>query len=131
MGDGVNLRYERFTTAFFDYANQKQIFDNHPLGDIIETVREFTEGKSLVALLSRTDDVRIREDPNFKFEVPFKTFTQKIKRHRGRIIEIDRSQEQELEKLITSSDKPGVIDLVKLQELMGFKEQELYNVEGN
>ena len=75
MGDGTMLNYGNFTTAFFLYANQKQVFENHRLSDIVETVREFSEGKSLVALLSRTDDVRIREDPDFKFEVPFKTFT--------------------------------------------------------
>lgn len=94
-------------------------------------MHDFTEGKSLVELLSRTDDRRIREEPDFKFEVPFKTFTEKIKRHRGRVKEFDRQQEVELEKLITDTDKPGVVDLVKLQELLGFKEQEIYNVEEN
>ena len=117
MGNGEILRYERFTNAFFDYANQRRVDgnnynNNYELMTVIEIVRDFQEGKSLVALLSRTDDIRIRDDPEFKFEVPFKTFSQKIRRHHGQVHDVSKTQEEALEKLITT--KEGVVDLVKL-----------------
>lgn len=91
IGDVQNeiLNYERFCTAFYDFANEKQIKDNDPLARVIENIKEFAEKKSLVSLLAKVDSQKARTDPEYRYEIPFKLMTQKIQRHHGKVFIMD------------------------------------------
>lgn len=76
--------YERFCTAYFDYANENCVAEmGDYLSDIVQNIRSFAGKKSLISLLLKVDDRKISSDPDYKLEVNFKTFIQKITRHHG------------------------------------------------
>ena len=112
--------YERFCRAYFDYANAKRIEESDPMWHIIDCITTFSENKSLVPLFKVVDARSIQADE--AFEVPFKTFIQKIQRHHGRSWPLDAKQQSRLEDLIVKNKSTGMADLCLLQELIGFEE---------
>lgn len=71
-------------------------------------------------------------DENFKLELLTTTFMTKIKRHHGKQFLINKTQEDALlSKVVPKSGDKRHVDLVSLQELMGFDEQVLLEVQGN
>ena len=112
-----------------DYINQ--IVEGDYLNEIVGCVREFAGGKSLVSQLMKVDAAQLRDNKDYRFEVPFKSFIEKIKRHHGRVYKIDAQTASALEKKIVANKSSGMADLLLLQELLGFPEQELFDVQGN
>jgi len=63
-------------------------------------VIEFTDGKSLVNLLAKVDSQKSNNDPEYRYELPFKLMIQKIQRHHGRVFVMDAQTEAQLESKI-------------------------------
>lgn len=71
--------------------------DQHGIREIIDTVKEYQgPNGSLVDMLASKEAALNTTRPDFKYEVPFKTFIQKIKKHHGKTHHIESSQESKL-----------------------------------
>ena len=115
LGDGFEVSYEHYTQAYFEYANLKKVSDfSDPLRikGIIETTREYAGEKSLVELLANKEQAEKTTRDDFKFEVPYKTFIQKIKKHHGKTFYIDSAEENALAEKVVYDKRTGMADLM-------------------
>ena len=58
MGDAATetIRYERFTFAYFDYANRDAIRPEDELDDIIRVCHQYAGNKQILTQLIKLDD---------------------------------------------------------------------------